>query len=58
LHNLVKKKQEKAFRELKERFIKELILAASNLDKKVRIEVDMLDYAIEEVLSIEYKDKK
>ena len=34
------------------------MLAASNLDKKVRIEVDMLDYAIEEVLSIEYKDKK
>jgi len=34
------------------------VLVASNLDKKVRIEVDMLDYAIEEVLSIEYKDKK
>ena len=58
MHNLVKKKQEKAFRELKERFIKELVLVASNLDKKVRIEVDMLDYATEEVLSIEYKDKK
>ena len=42
LHDLVKKdqnqnwieKQEKVFRELKERFIKELVLAVPDLDKK------------------------
>jgi len=29
-----------------------------DLDKKMRIEVDVLDYAIKEVLSMEYKDGK
>ena len=56
LHNLVKKNQKwdwmkkqkktKTFKELKKRFTKELVLAVPNLDKKMRIEVDMLDYAI------------
>jgi len=49
-------KQEKAFRELKEQFTKELVLAALNLDKKIRMEVDTLDYAIEGVLSMKCKD--
>jgi len=49
-------KQEKAFRELKERFTKELVLAAPDLDKKMRIEVDMSDYVTGGVLSIECKD--
>jgi len=43
---------------LKERFTKELILAVLDLDKKIRMEVDILDYVTEEVLSIEYEDKK
>jgi len=43
---------------LKERFTKELILAAPDLDKKMRIEVDVSDYAIGEVLSVEYEDRK
>ena len=55
LHNIVKKnkkwdwtkKQEKTFKELKERFTKELVLAAPDLDKKMRMEVDTLDYAME-----------
>jgi len=34
---------------LKERFTKELVLAALDLDKKMRIEVDVLDYTIGEV---------
>jgi len=42
-------KQEEAFRELKERFTKELVLAALNLDKKMRMK-DVSDYATEEVL--------
>ena len=53
LHNMVKKdqkwnwteRQEEAFRELKERFTKELVLAAPDLDKKMRLEVDVSDYA-------------
>ena len=64
LHDMVKKnrkwdwteKQEKAFRELKERFTKEPVLAAPDLDKKMRMEVDALDYATEGVLSMESED--
>ena len=46
-------RQNKAFRKLKERFTKEPVLAAPDLDKKIRMEVDTLDYAAEEVLSME-----
>ena len=64
LHNMVKKdkkwdwteKQEKAFRELKEWFTKEPVLAAPDIDKKMRIEVDASDYATGEVLSMECED--
>ena len=34
------------------------MLAALDLDKIMRMEVDILDYTIREVLSIECKDKK
>ena len=34
------------FRELKKRFTKELVLAALDLDKNIRIDVDALDYAM------------
>jgi len=65
LHDMVKKdkkweckeKQEKAFRELKERFTKELVLAAPDLDKKMRMEVDASDYATEGVLSMKCEDR-
>jgi len=61
LHDLVKKdqkgnwmeKQEEAFRELKEKFTKELVLAAPDIDKKMRMKVDALDYATGRVLSME-----
>ena len=64
LHNIVKKdkkwdwmeKQEKVFRELKEKFTKESVLAVPDLDKKMRMEVDVSDYVIGEVLSMEGKD--
>jgi len=49
-------KQEEAFRKLKEKFIKEPVLAALDLDKKMRIEVDTSDYTTEGVLSIECED--
>ena len=46
------------FKELKEKFTKEPVLAALDLDKKIRMKVDMSDYAIRGVLSIECKDGK
>jgi len=49
-------KQERAFRELKERFTKELVLVALDLNKKMRMEVDASDYATEGVLSMECED--
>jgi len=51
-------RQKRAFKDLKERLIKELVLAALDLNRKMRMEVDALDYATEEVLSIEYEDGK
>jgi len=53
LHDLVKKdkkwewtdRQEEAFRELKKRFTEEPVLAAPDIDKKMRMEVDVSDYA-------------
>ena len=65
LHDMVKKnkkwewteKQERAFRELKKRFTEEPVLAAPDLDKKMRMEVDASDYATGGVLSMEYEDK-
>ena len=66
LHNMVKKdqkwewteKQEEAFRELKEWFTKELVLAAPDLNKKMRMEVDASDYVTGGVLSMECEDRK
>ena len=64
LHDMVRKdkkwewteKQEKAFKELKEQFTKEPVLAAPDIDKKMRMEVDASDYATGGVLSIECED--
>ena len=50
-------RQEEVFRELKEKFTKEPVLAVLDLDKKIRMEVDVLDYAMEGVLSIECEDR-
>ena len=64
LHDLVKKdkkwewteKQGEVFEELKRRFTKEPVLAALDIDKKMRMEVDALDYATGGVLSMECED--
>ena len=66
LHDMVKKdqkwkwteKQEEAFKELKEKFTKEPVLAAPDLDKKMRMEVDASDYTMGRVLLMEYEDGK
>jgi len=44
-------------KELKKRFTKEPVLAVLDLDEKMRMEVDILDNAIEGVLLMEYKYK-
>ena len=49
-------KQEKVFRELKERFTKEPVLAAPDIDKKMRMEVNASDYATRGVLLMECGD--
>jgi len=49
-------RQEKAFKELKKRFTKEPVLAAPDLEKKMRMEVDILDYVTGGVLSMECED--
>ena len=41
---------------MKKWFIKKPILATLDLNKKIRMEVDILDYAIEGILSIKYED--
>jgi len=64
LHDLVKKdkkwdwmeRQEKAFKELKKQFTKEPVLAAPDIDKKMRMEADTSDYATGGILSMECKD--
>jgi len=50
-------RQEKSFEVLKKRFTIKPILIALNLDKKMRMEINMLDYAIERVFLIEYSDR-
>jgi len=66
MHRLVQKQekwswggeQEEAFRRLKEIFTSELVLATPDLDKEMRVEMDMSDYATGGVLSIKCEDKK
>ena len=41
---------------LKKQFTMELILVAQDLDKKMRMKVDALDYTIKGVLSMECND--
>jgi len=43
---------------LKERFTKEPVLVVLDQDKKIRIKVDVSDYAMGNILSIKYKDGK
>ena len=66
LYDLVKKdykqdwieRQKKIFQKLKKRFTKELVLAVPDLDKKIRMEVNVLDYAMGGILSIKCKNRK
>ena len=44
------------FRELKKQFTREPVLVAPDLNKRMRMEVDTLDYAMGGVLSMECED--
>ena len=66
LHELTKKeqkqkqgiRQEKSFKVLKKRFITKPILVALDLDKRIRMEMNISDYITGGVLSMECKDGK
>ena len=66
LHKIMRKenkwsweeRQQKAFEELKERFMTELVLVTPDLDKEMRVEADVSDFATEEVLSMKCEDEK
>jgi len=51
-------RQEKLFKVLKKEFTTKLILLILDLDKRIKIEVDKLDYVIKEVLLIEYINER
>ena len=51
-------KQQKAFEKLKERFTTEPVLVTPDLDKEMRVEADVSDFATGEVLSMKCEDEK
>jgi len=51
-------RQQKVFEELKKRFTTEPVLVTLDLDKKMRVEADVSDFATGRVLSMKYEDKK
>ena len=53
-----RERQQKAFKELKERFMIEPVLVILDLDKEIRVEVNASDFAMEEVLSMKCEDGK
>ena len=53
-----REKQQKACEKLKERFTTEPVLVTPDLDKEMRVEADVSDFAMEEVLSMKCEDEK
>ena len=53
-----REKWQKAFEKLKERFILEPVLLTPDLDIEMRVEIDILDFAMGEVLSMKCEDEK
>ena len=66
LHKMMRKemkwswgeRQQRAFKKLKERFTIELVLVTPDLDKEMRVETDVSDFAIGGVLSMKCEDEK
>ena len=53
-----KERQQKMFEELKERFMTEPVLVTPDLDKEIRVEADISDFAIGGVLSMKCEDER
>ena len=53
-----KEKQQRAFEKLKERFRTKPVLIIPDLDKKIRVKVDVLDFATDGILFIKCENKK
>ena len=51
-------KKKKAFNESKKRFTKKPVLVVPELDKKIRIKVDVSDYTMGDMLSMKCEDGK
>jgi len=66
LHKMMRKenkwswgeRQQKAFEELKERFMTEPVLVTPDLDKEMRVEVNVSDFAMGGVLSMKCEDER
>ena len=66
LHEMMRKenkwnwgeRQQKAFEELKERFMIEPVLVTPDLDKEMRVEANASDFATRGVLSMKYEDER
>ena len=52
------KRQQKVFEELKKRFMMEPVLVILDLDREMRVEADVSDFATRGVLSMKYEDEK
>ena len=53
-----REKQQKVFEELKKRFTIKPVLVIPDLDREMRVEVDVLDFATGRVLLMKYEDEK
>jgi len=53
-----RERQQRAFEELKERFMTELVLVTPDLDQEMRVEADASDFVTGGVLSMKCEDKK
>jgi len=51
-------KQQKVFEELKERFMTELVLITSDLNREIRVKVDASDFVMGGVLLMKCEDEK
>ena len=51
-------RQQKAFEELKEKFMTELVLVMLDLDRKIRVEANVSDFATGGVLSMKCEDER
>ena len=51
-------KQKEVFKKLKKVFTTKPVLAIPDLDKEMRVEANILDYATKRILLVKYKDEK